>query len=155
MVTAQETSATLANATLVGDEMIITPHGIIEPQDNYPTDESSKLLFDTMDLQLATQAYIWSTPLVSFTMWRDQQNEQYGPNTRGTFAVYASYQEKKGVFTGNLTTHYIIGFDALTDLKKNDDGSVDLFIGPEAPAGFEGNWMKTVDDDGWFVYFRL
>lgn len=41
------------------------------------------------------------------------------------------------------------------DLKYNDDGSIDLYIGPKAPTGFEGNHMKTVGDDGWFVYFRL
>ena len=41
------------------------------------------------------------------------------------------------------------------DLKANADGSVDLFIGAKAPAGFESNFMKTVGEDGWFVYFRL
>ena len=41
------------------------------------------------------------------------------------------------------------------DLKYKDDGSIDLYIGPQAPAGFESNHMKTVGDDGWFVYFRL
>jgi hypothetical protein len=40
-------------------------------------------------------------------------------------------------------------------LKFNADGSVDLFIGAKAPAGFERNFMKTVGTDGWFVYFRL
>jgi hypothetical protein len=40
-------------------------------------------------------------------------------------------------------------------LKYNADGSVDLFIGVKAPAGFESNFMKTVGQDGWFVYFRL
>lgn len=39
--------------------------------------------------------------------------------------------------------------------KCNADGSVDLFVGAEAPAGFERNFMKTVGDDGWFVCFRL
>lgn len=43
----------------------------------------------------------------------------------------------------------------MKDLKHNDDGSVDLYIGPKAPAGFENNHMKTVRDDGWFVYVRL
>jgi len=43
----------------------------------------------------------------------------------------------------------------LKDLKYNADGSVDLFIGAKAPAGFEGNFMKTAGTDGWFVYFRL
>ena len=41
------------------------------------------------------------------------------------------------------------------DLKRNADGSVDLFVGVKAPAGFESNFMKTVGEDGWFVYFRL
>lgn len=43
----------------------------------------------------------------------------------------------------------------MQDLTYNDDGSVDLYIGPDAPFGFENNHMKTVGDDGWFVYFRL
>lgn len=37
----------------------------------------------------------------------------------------------------------------------NADGSIDLYIGAKAPAGFEKNFMKTVRHDGWFVYFRL
>ncbi|NLU68780.1 DUF1254 domain-containing protein [Streptomyces sp. HNM0574] len=40
-------------------------------------------------------------------------------------------------------------------LEYNDDGSIDLYVGPSAPAAAESNWMKTVGQDGWFVYFRL
>ena len=43
----------------------------------------------------------------------------------------------------------------LADLTVNADGSIDLYVGARAPAGFEKNYMKTVGDDGWFVYFRL
>ncbi|MXO59935.1 DUF1214 domain-containing protein [Altererythrobacter salegens] len=43
----------------------------------------------------------------------------------------------------------------MDQLKYNDDGSVDLYIGASAPEGFESNHMKTVGTDGWFVYFRL
>jgi hypothetical protein len=28
-------------------------------------------------------------------------------------------------------------------------------VGPDAPEGLESNHLKTVGDDGWFVYFRL
>ena len=41
------------------------------------------------------------------------------------------------------------------DLVKNADGSVDLYIGPKAPAGFEKNWIPTVPGRAWFPYFRL
>lgn len=40
-------------------------------------------------------------------------------------------------------------------LKKNTDGSVDLFFGPAAPAGQESNWVKTNPGEYWFAYFRL
>jgi hypothetical protein len=49
-----------------------------------------------------------------------------------------------------------VSLDSRMDqLKYNDDGSIDLFVGPDAPEGYESNHLKTVGDDGWFVYFRL
>jgi hypothetical protein len=41
------------------------------------------------------------------------------------------------------------------DLVKNADGSVDLYVGPQAPKGFEKNWIPTVPGKAWFPYFRL
>ncbi len=41
------------------------------------------------------------------------------------------------------------------DLKVNTDGGIDLYVGPKAPAGKEGNWVETVPGRGWFSYFRL
>jgi hypothetical protein len=41
------------------------------------------------------------------------------------------------------------------DLRKNADGSVDIYCGPKAPAGFEKNWIPTVPSKNWFAYFRL
>jgi hypothetical protein len=43
----------------------------------------------------------------------------------------------------------------MEQLAYNDDGSIDLFIGARAPDGMENNFMETVGEDGWFVYFRL
>jgi len=37
----------------------------------------------------------------------------------------------------------------------NDDGSVDLYFGPKAPAGKEANWIQTVPGKGWFCLLRL
>ncbi len=40
-------------------------------------------------------------------------------------------------------------------LVYNDDGSCDLYFGPEAPAGKEANWIQTVPGKSWFVLFRI
>jgi hypothetical protein len=34
------------------------------------------------------------------------------------------------------------------DLKKNADGSIDLYFGPQAPSGGESNWLETVPGSG-------
>jgi hypothetical protein len=40
-------------------------------------------------------------------------------------------------------------------LQKNADGSVDIYFGPEPPAGKEPNWVPTTDDGGFEVLFRF
>jgi hypothetical protein len=40
-------------------------------------------------------------------------------------------------------------------LKTNADGSVDLYFGPKAPAGLEGNWIETVPGKGFYPMFRF
>ena len=40
-------------------------------------------------------------------------------------------------------------------MKKNADGSVDLYFAPEPPAGQENNWITTRDGQPFFVMFRF
>ena len=40
-------------------------------------------------------------------------------------------------------------------LKVNADGSVDVYFGPKAPAGFENNSVQTIPGKGWFMILRL
>jgi hypothetical protein len=48
------------------------------------------------------------------------------------------------------------GIDNLgQDLKKNADGSFDVFFGPTAPKGMENNWLQTVPGKGYNIIFRL
>ncbi|QDV62344.1 DUF1254 domain-containing protein [Crateriforma conspicua] len=37
----------------------------------------------------------------------------------------------------------------------NDDGSYDVYFGPEPPQGAENNWIQTVPGKGWNTIFRL
>ncbi len=41
------------------------------------------------------------------------------------------------------------------DLVVNPDTSVDVYFGPQPPAGRESNWIQTVPGKGWFVFLRL
>jgi hypothetical protein len=40
-------------------------------------------------------------------------------------------------------------------LKKNDDGSYTISFGPEAPEGYENNWVETIPGKSWFVILRM
>ena len=37
----------------------------------------------------------------------------------------------------------------------NADGSVDIYFAPEAPAGFEKNWLQTIPGKSWFGALRM
>jgi len=41
------------------------------------------------------------------------------------------------------------------NLQQNADGSFDIYFGPKAPAGKEGNWIQSVPGKGWNMLFRL
>jgi hypothetical protein len=47
------------------------------------------------------------------------------------------------------------GRSSLSNIKKRADGSVDLYFAPQAPAGMEDNWIKTIPGQGFFAMFRL
>ena len=40
-------------------------------------------------------------------------------------------------------------------VRSNPDGSTPIFIGPNAPEGWEDNWIKSVPGRAWFPYFRF
>ncbi len=48
------------------------------------------------------------------------------------------------------------GIDSLKpSMKKEADGSVNVFFGPKAPAGYEENWVQTMPGRGFNVLLRL
>jgi len=48
------------------------------------------------------------------------------------------------------------GLDNLGEgLRQNADGSYDVYFAPEAPEGWENNWIQTVPGKGWNMIFRL
>jgi hypothetical protein len=39
-------------------------------------------------------------------------------------------------------------------MKKNADGSIDIYFAPKAPKGYENNWIQTIPKKSWFIIFR-
>jgi len=39
--------------------------------------------------------------------------------------------------------------------EQEADGSTELYLGPDAPAGKQGNWLRTVPGKGYFAILRL
>jgi hypothetical protein len=45
---------------------------------------------------------------------------------------------------------------SLFELKdKGGEKALDLYFGPKAPPGQEGQWIQTLPGKGWFAYFRI
>ena len=63
----------------------------------------------------------------------------YDPNTR---SLLQTDQPKPSV-------------NSFDEPEQNDDGSYDVYFGPDAPEGKEKNWIQTVPGKGWFTYIRL
>ncbi len=130
-------------ANLYGDETISTPYGNVDLEHSFITDESSEKLFDAMDLQRASQAYIWSTPTVSFYTWKIEQDKNYGTGDIGTFAVLKSLKEKRGIVTANLTTPYIFHFYNL-----NKGALVIDYPAGATAGGVLDFWQRPITDLG-------
>ncbi len=43
----------------------------------------------------------------------------------------------------------------MAELQRNADGSVDIYFGPEAPAGMESNWLPTDPERRFFLLARF
>ena len=64
----------------------------------------------------------------------------YDPQTRSELQTSQPYPSKN---------------DKRDKMAVNADGSVDLYVGPNAPAGKEANWVQSVPGKGWFALFRV
>ena len=63
------------------------------------------------------------------------------------------YSLKTSSFFLNSTRLTLSSLDK--ELRKNADGSVDVYIGPKAPADLESNWLYTPAGQKWFPWFRV
>ena len=54
------------------------------------------------------------------------------------------------------TDQVAAGIDSLQEgLRYNKDGSIDIYFAPEAPPGYQNNWVQTVPGKSWFTILRM
>ena len=116
--------------------MIDTPAGSVELQDSYLGDDASRRLYDELDFQRASQAYIWAMPLVSMVTWRDNEAAAYGVEKDTDFVVLE--------FAEGEARH--------RDRQPDDALHLQLRQPRRRPAA---DRLSGRQDRGWFVYFRL
>jgi len=109
--------------------------GRIDLESGYPSERSVRKLYDELDFQRATQAYIWATPIVSIEALRRANARDWGVGDNEIGLVDGYTTPVVSALTGNNTTIYAAIF---TDLAK--DGPVVI----DSPAGVYG-----VIDDVW------
>jgi hypothetical protein len=66
----------------------------------------------------------------------------YDPQTRAPFP------------SGQLGFKPTIGSQT-KGVRTNSDGSYDIYIGPNAPKGYENNWLESIPGRSWFIALRL
>jgi hypothetical protein len=68
------------------------------------------------------------------------------------FWAVLNYDLNTASFIANTPKAGITSLDP--GLQKNEDGSIDIYLGPKAPAGKEANWSPTVAGVNYFMTFR-
>jgi hypothetical protein len=91
----------------------------------YPTDATVKKVYDEMDFQRASQAYMWSVPLIGFVYWQTHQQEVFGTKN-GQLLYINDYDERLAMLTLNGTTPYVTGF---VDLQESGPMVIDMPLG--------------------------
>jgi hypothetical protein len=109
-----------------------------------PADQAARQqLYDEMDFQRATQAYIWGLPIVSFAQWQYSARNDLGAKDTD-MVIYETLTDKLGILTANATTPYIGGFP---DLNKTGPLVIDYPKGATA-GGIGDFWQRPVTDLG-------
>jgi hypothetical protein len=118
------------SSTVMAQETVDTRIGKLEFthdfENGYPTDETIAKLYDEMDFQRATQAYIWALPIVSATRWLQLDREDHGQKL-GDIIIRETFDQRLGMLTINNDTFY-----SAFDIRLNESGPTVIEI-PKRP----------------------
>ena len=109
----------------------------------YPTAETVEKLYNEMDFQRATQAYLWALPLVAYAEFLTAHEKLFNA-ADGQLVKYPSRLSKQGVITANATTPYVIAF---ADLQRTGPLVFNVPAGPSAGV-INDMWQRAIWDFG-------
>src|SRR5262249_2909256 len=133
----------LATPALAETETVDTRIGRLELENGYPTKATAEKLFDEMDFQRATQAFIWALPAVGFHGLHLAHLNTFGAKD-GDVVLYQDLKDKAGLLTPNLTTLYIMTF---WNLAEQGPLVIEVPAGATA-GGFLDIWQRPITDVG-------
>lgn len=129
-----------AAADALASGPVQTPFGEVQLAQGLPANAAEvQKLFDQLDFQHATQAYLWGLPIVAFAEWQAVHEKTFGA-TSHDLVLYSSYADKLGILTANATTPYLMGF---YDLSRTGPMVIDLPPGPIA-GGLADFWQREM-----------
>jgi hypothetical protein len=117
--------------------------GKLELNNGFPTEATVKKLYDDIDFQRASQAYLWGLPLIAMVQWQGEQRDKFGAGNLD-YVDYLTFKDKLGLLTANATTPYVMAFPSMKDTGP-------LVV--EVPAGAMAGgivdfWQRPLTDTG-------
>jgi hypothetical protein len=131
-------------ATTADAQTIDSRIGGLSFENGFPSDDTTRKLFDEMDYQRAVQAFLWAYPAVSFESIRVGSKRDLGADLND-FVIADNYADPKAVWlTANDTTIY-----SLTNVDLGKSGPVVVEIPPGAIVGIiDDFWQRSLTDVG-------
>jgi hypothetical protein len=126
-----------------GLSTVNTRLGPLTLENGYPTKATSAKLYDELDFQRATQAYLWALPAIGFKALYDAQRRSLG-TANGEVLLYQNLKDKAGMLTPNITTLYAFSF---WDLASQGPLVVEVPAGLTA-GGVMDIWQQPITDMG-------
>jgi hypothetical protein len=117
--------------------------GALPLENGYPTRATAERLYNELDFQRATQAYLWALPAVGFKALYDAQAKTFGARN-GDVVLYQTLKDKAGMLTPNITTLYAFSF---WDLARQGPLVVEVPAGATA-GGVLDIWQQPITDMG-------
>jgi hypothetical protein len=131
-------------ATTASGDKVETRLGALAFEQGFPTEETTKKVFDEIDYQRAVQAYLWAYPAVSFQSILLANKRDLGADLYDVI-IADNFADPKGLWlTANDTTIY-----GMANVDLGRAGPVVIEIPPGAIVGIlEDFWQRSISDVG-------